>query len=213
MAEAEHSSRDAEDAAARRQRFETKAASLIGSTILEASYWDIHNFGPEPRTWDYGDWHHAVMGVEFLTGSGPVTVVWTDAFFPYGVEVFPEPISEHLLLRPEGSEGWRVESQREWVARAGEPVLAASFHWETIEVGPAVQATDGVQVADARTFSVPVALRLDFKSGPVWMVAGIPQLPDIDKVFVPGDEVMVVFSEDRMRRIGFPESGFIRSRA
>jgi len=45
----------------------------------------------ELNTWDYGDWHHAVMGVDLLTDRGPSCVLWTSTFHPYGVEVFPTP--------------------------------------------------------------------------------------------------------------------------
>ena len=45
--------------------------------------------------------------------------------------------------------------------------------------------------------------------GPVWMVAGIPQVPGMREVFVPGDQIMVVFTAERMRQIGFPDSEFL----
>ena len=56
---------------------------------------------------------------------------------------------------------------------------------------------------------VPVALRIDFAAGPVWMVTGIPRYPEMREVSVPGDEIMVVFTADRMRQIGFPDSEFL----
>lgn len=67
----------------------------------------------------------------------------------------------------------------------------------------------GVRVSDPYDVSVPVALRIDFDAGPVWMVAGIPQAPEMQEVFVPGDEIMVVFTIERMRQIGFPDSEFL----
>jgi hypothetical protein len=42
------------------------------------------------------------------------------------------------------------------------------------------------------------------------MVAGIPQWPEMQEVCVPGDEIMVVFTADRMLQIGFPDSKFLR---
>ena len=42
------------------------------------------------------------------------------------------------------------------------------------------------------------------------MVAGIPQAPEMREVFVPGDEIMLVFTVERMRQIGFPDSEFLR---
>ena len=195
-----------------RVRYEQKTAALVGRNVLDVRYWDIHNFGSEPPEWDDGDWHHAVMGVELMTDGGPVSVIWTSTFFPYGVEVFHEPIAAHLRLGPEGPEGWGVSDHAFWQSRLGSPVRGTAIHWERFELGPAIRAMDGARVAEPRTVHVPVALRLDFDSGPVWMVAGIPQWPDDEKVFVPGDEVMVVFSPERMRRIGFPETDFLQPR-
>ena len=70
-----------------RATFEGKVRTLERLRIQAVDYWDIHIFGPEPARWDYGDWHHAVMGVQLVTDAGPVTVTWTSAFYPYGVEV------------------------------------------------------------------------------------------------------------------------------
>jgi hypothetical protein len=33
--------------------------------------------------------------------------------------------------------------------------------------------------------------------------------PDVENVFVPADEIMVVFTPERMRKIGFPETDFL----
>jgi len=41
----------------------------------------------------------------------------------------------------------------------------------------------------------------------------MPSWPDVDKVFIPGDEIMVVLSADKMRRIGFTDSEFINAGA
>ena len=41
------------------------------------------------------------------------------------------------------------------------------------------------------------------------MVAGSPQYPEMREVFVPGDDIMVVFTAERMRQIGFPDSEFL----
>ena len=55
---------------------------------------------------------------------------------------------------------------------------------------------------------VPVALRFDFEVGPVWFVAGIPAWPDMREVFIPGDEIMIVFTGRRMVELGFPAGRF-----
>lgn len=68
------------DDAAARADFDRRLDALLGRRVLAVDYWDVHNFGPEPAEWDYGDWHHAVMGVELMTDAGPVTVTWTTTF-------------------------------------------------------------------------------------------------------------------------------------
>ena len=78
---------------------------------------------------------------------------------------------------------------------------------ERFTIGPGY--VRGVRFAEPYEVGVPVALRIDFSAGPVWMVAGIPQAPEMREVFVPGDEIMVVFTAERMRQIGFPDSGFL----
>ena len=45
-----------------RIQYDAKASALVGRDVLEARYWDVHNFTDEARDWDYGDWHHAVTG-------------------------------------------------------------------------------------------------------------------------------------------------------
>ena len=196
-----------QDVAAARQAFGHMTGSLVGRRLVAVHYWDILNFGEEPRTWDYGDWHHAVMGVELTTDAGPRSILWTDTFFPYGVEVFADPISEHVHLGPGGPEGWSATAHALWQARTEHPIQAVSAFWEHIEVGPG-RLSDGSVVSPAESHDVPVALRLDFASGPVWFVAGQPGYPDMDNVFIPGDEIMVVFSSAKMRAIGFLDDHF-----
>jgi hypothetical protein len=79
--------------------------------------------------------------------------------------------------------------------------------WHRFTIGPS--DVSDVRVADPSEVDVPVARRLDFAAGPVWMIAGIPQAPQMREVFVAGDEIMVVFTIDRMRQIGFPDSEFL----
>jgi hypothetical protein len=175
--------------------------------VLEIRYWDAHNFGEEPRTWDYGDWHHAVMGVEILTDCGPSCVLWSSTFEPYGVEVFQAPMSEHVLGGESGPESWDASGSGRWRGRLNSPVAGVRTFWERFTIGPG--HVGNVRVSDPYQIDIPVALRVDFAAGPVWMVAGIPQYPEMREVFVPGDEIMVVFTAERMRQIGFPDSEFL----
>jgi hypothetical protein len=188
--------------------YESRAAELVGRRVLEVAYWDVHNVADEPRTWDYGDWHHAVMGVDLLTDGGPSCVLWADTFFAYGVVVFPAtPAADHVVAGDDGSESWSVSRSDCWRDRLGSPVQDVQTFWERFTIGAGY--VGNARVADACEVDVPVALRIDFRAGPVWMVAGIPQEPQMQEVFVPGDEVMIVFTADRMRQIGFPDSEFL----
>ncbi|MBO0823760.1 MAG: hypothetical protein J2P27_07850 [Actinobacteria bacterium] len=191
-----------------RDLYESRAAELVGRRVLEVAYWDVHNFADEPRAWDYGDWHHAVMGVDLITDGGPSCVLWTDTFFPYGVEVFPAAqVADHILVGDDGSQSWSVSRSDCWRGRLGSPMQSVQTFWEHVTIGPGY--VGNTQVADAYEVDVPVAMRIDFPAGPVWMVAGIPQEAQMREVFVPGDEILIVFSADRMRQIGFPDSEFL----
>jgi hypothetical protein len=190
-----------------RIRYDSKVAAMMGRRVLEVRYWDVHNFAGEPRAWDYHDWHHAVMGVELRTDGGPSCVLWTSTFFPYGVEVFHTPMSEHIVTGDEGPESWDVSESDRWRDRLRSPVASVRTFWERLTIGPGYVRSS--RVAEPYEVDVPVALRIDFAAGPVWMVAGIPQAPEMRDVFVPGDEIMVVFTAGRMRQIGFPASEFL----
>lgn len=192
---------------AEQRQFELDAARLVGRELVGVQYWDIHNWSDEPRVWDYDDWHHAVMGVELMTDAGPFTITWTNRFFPYGVEVFPDPISQHLTLGPEGPEGWDPTTSARWTLLP-DRVRDIQVFWERIEVGPAVRQGDGVEVSPAETYQVPVALRLDLTKQSVWFVAGMPMWPDTEKFFIPGDEILIVWTKERLRALGFPDTSF-----
>lgn len=183
--------------------------ALRGRRPLSVDYWDIHNVGQEPARWDYGDWHHAVMGVQLTTDVGPVTVTWTNTFHPYGVEEFHEPIELHLVLGDDGPPNASDQTAKD----AGCPFLATRIRstaiaWERLEIGSA-RLADGTIFEPAKSVDVPTALRLDFDAGAVWFVAAIPQPPNMNRVFLPGDEIMVVFAREKMRDIGFEDLKFL----
>lgn len=190
-----------------RALYDSKAAALAGRRLLEVRYWDVRNFSGEPDTWDYGDWHHAVMGVDLLTDHGPSCVLWTGTFHPYGVEVFPGLVSEHIGDGEDGPVSWDASGSDRWRCRLNSPVMSVQTFWEHLTIGPAY--IGGVRVADPYEVDVPAALRLGLAAGPVWMVAGMPQYPHMREVFLLGDEIMVVFTAERMRQIGFPDSEFL----
>lgn len=190
-----------------REIFEAKVLSLVGRRILAVDYWDIHNFSSETSVWDYGDWHHAVMGVELATDTGPVTVTWTNTFFPYGVEVFDDPIERHLVLNETGPQRIGPDGSSRWEPLLDSPVRHAKTWWDRLEIGPATLSS-GEVVEPARAVDLPTALRLDFDAGPAWLVAAVPQPPSMEGVFIPGDEIMVVFSSDKIRDMGYDDPSF-----
>ena len=181
---------------------------------MAVDYWDVHNFTSEPVRWDYGNWHHAVMGVELITDLGPVTVTWTSTFFAYGVEVFHDRIEEHLVMSGVGPErvGPQVESGGFWDRCLGTPIRQTASHWDRLELGPSRRADGGV-VSPARSVDLPTAVRIDFDAGPVWFVAAIPESPEMQRAFVSGDEIMVVLSDEKMRDLGFDDPTFLQQRS
>ncbi len=198
---------------AARLAFEDDVRRLVGRTLKGVQYWDVHNYSDASRVWDFGNWHHAVMGVELMTDTGPFTVTWTNRFFPYGVEVFNQEITEHLVLSDEGPEGWDAAESSRWTDLMGHEVLAVETFWEHLEVGPAIRQSDNVEVSPAEDFDVPVALRLQLQGGDVWFVAGVVQWPNVDDVFVMGDEILVVFEPEKLVAMGFPVGTFTGSPA
>jgi hypothetical protein len=198
-----------EDEADRRARFEAAVNSLKGLRVSSVDYWDVHNFSSEPVRWDYGEWHHAVLGAELTTSAGPRTVTWTNRFHPYGIEVLPGAIENYLNMGEFGPQRVGPDDAEIWSRLIQSPIRSTATWWEQIEVGPSVTAGTGQIVAPGRVVDVPAAIRLDFDTGCVWFVAAMPQWPSLDEVFLFGDEVMVVFTSAKMRSIGFPESAFV----
>ncbi|WP_370618401.1 hypothetical protein [Mumia sp. Pv 4-285] len=191
-----------------RTAFEARVRALEGARLQAVDYWDIHNFGPEPSVWDYGDWHHAVMGVQLSTDSGPFTVTWTNTFHPYGVEVFADPIECHLVLGSEGPQRIGPDGESRWSPLLGTPIRRAQVWWDLLQLGPATLSS-GEVVEAARDVDLPTALRLHFDAGPVWFVAAIPQAPSMEDTFIPGDEIMVVFASAKLQSMGYDDPGFI----
>src|SRR5690606_23404973 len=187
----------------RREDFDRRIASLVGRRIESVAYWDVH-LGDAPRVWDFGDWHHAVMGVDLGTDHGPVAVLWTSTFYPYGVEVFESPVAQHLELGELGPETWPTSEHPEWESRAGQGVRAADVFWERFTPGSSA-GLHGVEPGPDGSIEVPVALRLDLDAGPVWFVAGTPQ--ERGPILL-GDEIVVVFSGQTMQAFGFPSGDF-----
>jgi hypothetical protein len=67
----------------------------------------------------------------------------------------------------------------------------------------------GEVVEPARVVEIPTALRLDFSTGPVWFAVANPQYPSMERVFIPGDEIMIVFSAVKMRDMSYDDPRFV----
>ena len=184
-----------------RDGFERQVQVLVGLTLDSVDYWDLHNFGDEPVRWDYGTWHHAVMGAQLNTSQGPFSVVWTSRFFPYGVEVFRSPITSLLAMGEYGPERVGPDGKTQWAGYFGRPITGASTNWSILELGPSV-TSDGRVVEPSRVVELPTAIRLDLPTGSVWFVAALPNYPDMTEFSVPGDEILVVFDAGAVRSIG-----------
>lgn len=86
-------------------------------------------------------------------------------------------------------------------------VRGAMTWWDRLELGPATLST-GEVIEPARSVDLPTVLRLDFDAGSVWFAAAIPQAPSMEDVFIPGDEIMVVFTAEKIRAMGFDDPAF-----
>ncbi|WP_322762138.1 hypothetical protein [Frankia sp. Cr2] len=195
---------------ANRSAFEAKAAALRGVSVEAVSYRGLHPSDGEQEPWDYGDWHHAVMGVELTTDARPFTIIWTNTFFCYGVEVFADPIDRHLVSDEFGPKrAGPDDGAPRWADKLHTPVHDVAIWWERIDVGPGRLNGTGEIVAPPYSVEVPVALRLDFDAGPVWFVAATPHWPEMNDFLVLGDEIVVVFTQGLMRDIGFDDPAFV----
>lgn len=182
--------------AEKRSEVDATIAGLVGRRIDSIAYWGLPPFDDgvlEP--WDHGMWHHAVMGVEFGTDRGPVSLLGTDTFWLRSVEPFLSPAAE--LLSEECIRRDVTAVERWAIAREG-PIRAATIRWERFRPETPWPSSEP-------PYDVPVGFRLDFDSGSVWMVPLVPMSPDKSDVFLPGDELMVVFDPARLREIGFTD--------
>jgi hypothetical protein len=176
----------------KRARFDRAVSSLVGRVVESVNYWDMEPLDARLTQWDYGEWHHVVMGVEFGTDRGPVSLVGTNTFWPYGIEAIAKPMS---ALLNDGGERRDVTGAARWEGLLPSPIRSAAPHWEQLTLG-------GPWPKKRSRIDLPVGMRLEFEAGPVWVVVGIPQAPDMREVFMPGDEMLVIFTPERVREIG-----------
>lgn len=176
------------EARRRRAAFDREVERLVGCTVRAVHYWDVQTPPPDVARWDFGDWHLAVMGVELDTDRGPVTITWTNRFERYGVEVFHEPIENHLVLGPDGPERVGPNGPDPWSPILGGPVRQAVVTWDLADARPSTE--------------LPTSVRLGFDAGSVRFVAAYPPGAPGGSAFVGGDEILVVFSDQAMHDLG-----------
>jgi hypothetical protein len=167
-----------------KERFDATLRDLVGRRLVAVGYW--HRF--PSWDWDHGSWHHVDEGVQLGTDRGTALITWTATFYPYGVEVLPG----HTLSADDYTRAGPSDAAH-WAGRLGSPIRDVSCLW------------DHMTFASGSSVDVPLALRLDFDAGPVWFVAAIAQDPPRPRFFLPGDEIVVAFSPDVLRAMGFDE--------
>jgi hypothetical protein len=174
--------------------YECLVASLTGQTIEAVDYCVLMAGadGMEPDDWDYGTWHEPTMGVELVTGGGVYSAIWGDVFDWHGLEVYSDPMSEHIggVGDEGGTARVAVSSPAAWAGIIGEPIEAARIlRWR-----------DG---RDDRRDPLPPAVHLRTAVGLVWIGAGRSVTYTPDGPFHLGtDDVFVVFGAEEAARVG-----------
>jgi hypothetical protein len=166
--------------------YEAVAGQLVGRRIGKATYYGLHDYNERTEDWDYGDWHHPVMGVELTMMDAEVySAVWGSSFTHYGLEIFPSPMSAHLrnVGEPDGPPRWDVTTHPRWVNLARRPIVGAQILWDEA-------------IGDLGPVQCPTAVRLDFSTGSAWLIAAAPVWPGPESFWVGSDEVIVGFSKD-----------------
>ena len=159
------------------------ADGLVGDAIAEVTYVGLTYDDPSSVAWDFGDWHWPEVAVELTMRSGrTINASWGRA-----VDDFQLTLAEGPVLW--SGRTWSVTQHPRWQPIVGREVTRA-----------------GVSARDD-----PVAVRLATASAPLWIVAAAPReyqlaTPDLgtDDVYLGHDEVIVVFTDQRARRIGLP---------
>ncbi|MEY9886851.1 hypothetical protein ABIA31_000477 [Catenulispora sp. MAP5-51] len=175
--------------------YERLVAGLPGRTIEAVDYYVlmVGADGMEPDDWDFGSWHEPTVGIELVTGGGGVfSAIWGNVFDCYGLEVYSDPMSEHI--RGVGEQGGTarvaVASHAAWAGIIGEPIETARILWW--------QAGQGV-----RRDPLPLAVHLGTAEGQVWIGVGRSETRTPESPFYLGtDDVLVVFDAEAASRMG-----------
>lgn len=142
--------------------------------------------------WDFGDWHEPTMGVELTFRNGDrYSAIWNNTFTEYGLEIFPRPMVDFLLMAPGGSVAVPVSEHPHWAGLIGKKIIAADICWDCDPSG---------------TIRVPSAIRLGFRGTAVWIAAGrSADTGPATSFWLGTDDVMVVFTPEMSSQTGIPE--------
>jgi hypothetical protein len=184
----------------RRRDLRAVVASFVGRRLRRVRYCGLRYDGDQTVDWDYDNWHHPEMGVEFELDDGSrCSAVWGDAFGKFNIDFAAEPIGAwfpHVADVTEHFRVWEATDHPRWTSLIAGPVLAAALVW-----------------ADGWGEELPVSVHLTFPNGDAWIAAARPQ------DFPPGgafdsatDEVIVVFDQHLATKIGVAESNPRRDR-
>jgi hypothetical protein len=143
--------------------------------------------------WDFGPWHQPTMGVELRTGTGAqFAAVWGSSFEHFGLEVFPEPMTNHLVRigEPGGPAAVSVTDHPRWAGLVGTPIVSVDLAW----------------LEDPQsTLRLPVSIRLRTWETTLWIAVGAPAAwPPADTYYLGTDDVMVVFTPEFATTVGIP---------
>jgi hypothetical protein len=172
-------------------RYRRSLSALVGRRLTSVVHYGLRYAPQHGVQWDFDQWHHPEMGVELVLDDGSVySAVWGDAFGHFDLELVCEPMRNLLVGvgEPDGPRVWEVTTHPRWAALLGEPIRDAQLVWndDAVDEGP-----------------VPVAVRLRFSQGDVWLVAGEPvDWPPAGRFYLAMDEVLVIFTRDLAGRLG-----------
>lgn len=173
--------------------YERTAAKLRGRRIRRVVYYPLTSGedGCTVEDWDFGPWHQPTMGLELFTDDGAsFSAVWGSSFDHYGLEVFPEPMTAHLvgIGDPGGPAVVEVTAHPSWSRLVGRKLTRVNIVWCEDPTG---------------SIRVPHAVRLCSRERAVWIAAGRPaDWPPGEAYHLGTDDVMVVFTAECAAKVG-----------
>ncbi|WP_062429747.1 hypothetical protein [Herbidospora daliensis] len=171
------------------EKYERTIARLRGRRIRKVAYHPltVGDDGHDVEDWDFGAWHQPTMGVELSTDDGArYSAVWGSSFDHYGLEVFPEPMTAHLVMN--GSAMVDVTEHPGWSPLVGKKLTRTEIVWSGNHV------------------RVPYAIRLCSRDTVVWIAAGRPADRPEGGFYLGTDDVMVVLTVESAEEVGIPVS-------